>query len=228
MVMNLLPGTETKADRRPTDHVVVVHGIGANRWVMWPLQRSLEKASFRVSNFGYNSLRTLRETSDQLARHLEQMDRERGEGRIHVVGHSMGCILSRLALSKFRPSGLGRMVMMTPPSRGTPSADRLAPWLARFIPPIGELTTQADSLVNSLPDPDYPFAIIRASRDFIIPAAYTELPGAAATWTAPTFHSSVLWHEPTLAQVVRFLDTERLADFAPTRHQDPPRPRQAG
>jgi len=124
-------------DDRPW--VVLIHGLGAHRAVMLPLKWELERSGFAVHNFGYNSLRSIEHAADRLAIRLEELNRRHGPAVLHLVGHSMGCIVSRLALQRQRPANFQRMVMITPPSRGTPTADRIAPWLGWCVPSIPEL-----------------------------------------------------------------------------------------
>lgn len=193
----------TSTEERPW--VVLVHGIGAHRAVMLPLKWGLERHGFAVHNFGYNSLRSIEQAADRLTARLEELNQQHGPSALHLVGHSMGCIVSRLALERQRPANFQRMVMITPPSRGTPTADRFAPWLGWCVPPISELRTRSDSLVNSLPVPDYPFALVRATWDFLIPPTHVTLPGASETHEFRGTHSAVLFHGPTIRRVANFL-----------------------
>lgn len=188
---------------RPT--VVLVHGIGAHPVVMLPWQWALERAGFQVHNFGYNSLRSMTYAADRLRTRLAQWSQQAPDQKLHIVAHSMGCIVSRLALVGERPANFSRMVMLTPPSKGTPTADRFGPWLQWLAPSIQELRTEPTSLVNQLPVPDYPFALVKANWDLIIPSTYVELPGALETRTFNGVHSAVLIHRPTIRYVTQFL-----------------------
>jgi len=211
-------------DDRPW--VVLIHGLGAHRAVMLPLKWELERSGFAVHNFGYNSLRSIEHAADRLAIRLEELNRRHGPAVLHLVGHSMGCIVSRLALQRQRPANFQRMVMITPPSRGTPTADRIAPWLGWCVPSIPELRTGPDSLVNCLPAPDYPFALVHATWDFLIPATHVLLPGASETHEFRGTHSAVLFHGPTIRRVANFLlptTTESILGVAeePPEHRQP-------
>jgi alpha-beta hydrolase superfamily lysophospholipase len=191
---------------RPT--VVLVHGIGAHPVVMLPYQWALQRAGFQVHNFGYNSLRSMQSAADRLRACLATWSQQSPNHELHIVAHSMGCIVSRLALTGDRPPNFSRMVMLTPPSRGTPTANRIGPWLRWLAPSIQELRTEPTSLVNRLPPPDYPFALVKANWDFIIPSTHVELPGAVQTLTFNGMHSAILVHRPTMRYVAKFLRTE--------------------
>lgn len=185
--------------------VVLVHGIGAHPVVMLPYQWALQRAGFRVHNFGYNSLRSMRRAADRLRNHLATWSQQAPDQDFHIVAHSMGCIVSRLALADDRPANFSRMVMLTPPSQGTPTANRVGPWLQWLAPSIQELRTEPTSLVNQIPPPDYPFALVKATWDFIIPPTHVDLPGAVETITFHGVHSAVLVHRPTIRYVAKFL-----------------------
>jgi pimeloyl-ACP methyl ester carboxylesterase len=172
---------------------------------MWPLQRRLRQAGFLTYNFGYPSWRSIDRTAADWIVRVRKVVEQQQPAVVHVVGHSMGCIVARRALADWTPPGFERMVMLTPPSRGTPTADRVAPLLGWCVKPLRELQTNSTSLVNSLPPPSYSFAVVRAEKDFIIPASHVDLPGAVASLTVPTFHSTVLLHQPTARWVIDFL-----------------------
>ncbi|WP_405049735.1 esterase/lipase family protein [Rhizobium sp. 1399] len=47
------------------------------------------------------------------------------EGRLHLIGHSMGGLVIRAMLKDYRPSNLGRVVMIGTPNNGSQVADFL-------------------------------------------------------------------------------------------------------
>jgi triacylglycerol lipase len=208
----------------PRAAVLLVHGIGANRLVMWPLQLGLQRHGFQVCNLGYNSLKSIGETSYRVEAALRSLADQSQLDSIHLVGHSMGCILGRVALARFKPERFQRMVMLTPPSKGSPVADWLAPALGWCVPPLRELRTGPNSFVNRLPPPDYPFAVVRATWDFLIPRDYEILMGAADHLEVSALHSMVLIHRRTIDQVAHFLKTGAFSGpSAPpsASHRDP-------
>lgn len=189
------------------DKIVLIHGFGANRLAMWPMAHRLQTRGFAVENFGYFSLASIEKTAQQLKQRLQELAQASDSRRIHIVAHSMGCVLTRRALLDFRPPQLGRVVMMTPPSKGTPRADMLAPALGWLIKPLQQLRTSPDSLVNQLPGPDYPFSLIRASHDFLVPASYERLSGAEDHWLLRGMHSYVLFSPAAIDRIIHYLQT---------------------
>ena len=192
------------------DAVVLVHGLAANKLIMAPLARSLAAACGHVVNWGYSSLWSPIEQHGQgLASVLEELE-QRGVERIHLVTHSMGGIIGRLALAKFRPQRLGRFVMVAPPNRGSHVASQLAPWLGRICPPLVQLADCDDSFVCRLPPPQVSeLGVIAAATDFLVREPSTHLGCETDHITLPGLHSSLLFTRETAEQVRHFLEHGR-------------------
>lgn len=189
------------------DTIVLAHGLAARPIIMFPLARSLKPCFGQIINWGYSSLWSRIETHvGRFADLFRQLDSQDG-GRVHLVCHSMGCIIARLALAEYLPRRLGRFVMIAPPNRGSRWARHLAPHLGRFSPPIVQLTDKSDSFVCSLPQPNLPdVGIIAAQRDFMVAEANTFLGCETDHIVLPGLHSSVLWTRETAQQVRHFIE----------------------
>lgn len=189
------------------DQVVLVHGLAANRTIMGSLARSLGRAFSRVVNWGYSSLWSpIERHGRKLADELRRLDEE-GPGRIHLVTHSMGGIIGRIALAEFMPQRFGRFVMIAPPNRGSHVASWLAPYLGRICPPLVQLSDGRESFVCSLPLPKVTdLGIIAARRDFLVNPASVRLGCESDFIVLPGLHSSLLWSQATAEQVRHFLE----------------------
>ena len=100
---------------------------------------------------------------------LRRLDEEDAHDQIHLVTHSMGGIIGRIALAEYMPLRFGRFVMIAPPNRGSHVAARLAPYLGRICPPLVQLTDGSESFVCSLPPPTVAeLGIIAAEGDFLV------------------------------------------------------------
>lgn len=193
--------------KAPTaDAVVLVHGLAANSVIMLPLARALGKHFTRVVNWGYRSLWYRIETHGKaLAQQLRELD-ESFEGRIHLVTHSMGGIIGRLALADYLPRRFGRFLMIAPPNRGSHVASQLAPYLGYIFPPLSQLCDSASSFVCTLPPPkETELGIIAASGDFLVHEPSTRLGCERDHITLPGLHSSLLWSRATAEQTRHFL-----------------------
>src|SRR5947209_6234253 len=125
------------------DLVVLVHGLAAHRLMMHLLAQSLQEVFTGVVNWGYPSLFSPIEQHGQaLAELLRRLDGDGGHDRIHLVAHSMGGIIGRLALAQYTPRHFGRFVMIAPPNHGSHVARHLAPYLGRLCPPLVQLADE--------------------------------------------------------------------------------------
>ncbi|MBW8884529.1 MAG: alpha/beta fold hydrolase [Planctomycetia bacterium] len=190
------------------DTVVLVHGLASLPFVMQPLAKSLGKHFGQVVNWSYSSLWSRIERHGRgLAALLRRIDRDEGQGRIHLIGHSMGGIIGRVALAEYMPQRIGRFLMLAPPNRGSHVARRLAPFLGRICPPLHQLADHDNSFVCTLPPPRAPeLGIIAASGDFMVLEHSTRLGCERDYIVLPGLHSSMLWRAETSEQVRHFLE----------------------
>lgn len=112
-------------------HVLLVHGMGRTPLSMGRLARELRRAGHQVHQFGYSA--TLERLEHIVGRVKGQLERCASEGGPCVaIGHSLGGVLVRLALTTAPP--LPRpprhLIMLGPPNQ----SPRLARRLQRFWP----------------------------------------------------------------------------------------------
>lgn len=202
------PPVGTDRPRGDGDLVVVVHGMGRSRLAMSRMAHSLEREGYRVLNWGYSSTSdSIPVLGEALARRVA---REAGGSRVHFVGHSLGNILVRWALTHHPPERVGRVVMLAPPNQGSAAADRYAPWLGWFLRPISELRTADGSTVRSLsPMRDVEFGIIAGEFDGKVSTAEAQLPGARDFVLIPAAHSFIMDRRDARQLTVRFLRSGR-------------------
>ena len=139
------------------------------------------------------------------------MARRETGGRLHFVGHSLGCIVIRSILARHRPDGLGRIVLMTPPNRGALMADRALPWLGWFLRPLPDLTIRG-AVAVSIPTPaGLEIGVIAGMKDRTVSLDETRLPGETDRAHVPYGHSFLMRRRDVQEMTVRFLRTGRFA-----------------
>lgn len=209
----------------PADHprecATLVHGYLANRFMLSPLGRRLRDRGYQTTAWGYWNIQcSLLVHAERFAQELELLDAEPRIDVIHLVTHSMGCIIGRAALDRYRPRKMGRFVMLAPPNRGSFVATATARTFGRFLKPVAELSTASDSLVNSLPTPQgIDIGVIAAKHDALVAEESTHPDGPHAHVTLPTWHTGLLFRRETANLVAAFLAT---GEFPPL--QTPPGP----
>ena len=212
--------------------VVMLHGLGRTPRSLRRLEHALAQAGFRPLNWGYPSRR------HRLARHVawlrDRLDDLTDAGPVHFVGHSLGALLIRGALSRPLPIAVGRVVMIAPPNRGAGVAERhagsrLARWV--FGEPLRDFD-DAGAAFERLGVPAAEVGVIAGSRRFhpLNPISYvnawrrpdgghdgtveverTKLPGMTDFLVVPAHHTFICDHPVVVEGTVAFLRDGRFA-----------------
>jgi pimeloyl-ACP methyl ester carboxylesterase len=209
--------------------VVLLHGIARTAASMRVMERACRDAGFATLAVDYPSRKlTLEEIA--VAIHPAVSSFAAGlDGRVHVLGHSMGGLVARLYLTRHRPPRLGRVVMLGPPNRGSEVADllaRTAPYRAFFGPAGAQLVTrQTEALLAAFGAVDYECGVIAGDRpidpiswlliprpnDGKVAVERTRLDGLADHIVLHTTHTTMLLSRTVACQAVTFLKHGRFA-----------------
>lgn len=218
------PFLRGSGDADARELVVVVHGLGRSRASMAPMARTLERAGYRVVNWGYSARDGgVPEIGAALAARARR--EARSAPRVHFVAHSLGNVLVRWTLAHDPPPRPGRVVMLAPPNRGSASADRWTPWLGWFLRPLPDLRTDSASAVRRLPaEALVEVGVIAGRYDAKVSVEETRLPGARAHAVVPAAHTWIMNRADVRRMTVRFLRTGRFG----SRATDAPPPFRTG
>lgn len=205
------------------DGVVLLHGILRRAASMKQLELALADAGYRVLNLDYPSrAQDLSDIVDGLHGPIARFQAEL-TGALHFVTHSMGGLVARAYLKRFRPAQLGRVVMLAPPNEGSEIADLLKRnWFYRsaFGPAGGQLATQrSEELCRLLGTVDYPLGVIAGDRtlyvfaSLILPGANdgrvsverTRVAGMSDHIVLHTSHPLIMRDPEAVAQTIQFL-----------------------
>ncbi len=187
------------------DLIVLVHGFGAQRLVMWPFACLLRARGFRVQHWSYVSL------FDPIEKHAIRLfdflhSVTSTEHRFHIVAHSMGCIVAQSALNRGVLPNLGRLVMLAPPNAGSPVARIASNWFGRILIPTRELSDAKTSYVNKLERTSkVEVGIIAARFDVLVPVRNTHLPNEKEHVVINATHNSLLLSLKASRLTARFL-----------------------
>lgn len=165
----------------PSDRecVILLHGLARTNWSMHKMAGALTAAGYHVNNIDYPSReKTIEQLAGQvIVQGLKQCSFD-GMGKIHFVTHSMGGIIVRYYLKNYEVEKLGRVVMLSPPSRGSEVVDELRDtvFFKWFNGPAGQqLGTGPDSLPLQLGPIDYPVGVITGDRHLFFDAHHAAL-----------------------------------------------------
>ena len=106
----------------PVERVVVLHGIARSSENMESLSQHLRQQGYHVINQDYPSTSATLRHLAEFVYYLIKGD-IMGEGTVHFVGFSMGGLLVRAIINKYRPPNLGRVVLLATPSGGSEAVD---------------------------------------------------------------------------------------------------------
>lgn len=148
--------------------MIILHGMGRTYQSMENLQEILTERGYHTVNIGYPSTKENIENlaKDHVPQAIEQCEKFNPQN-IHFVSHSLGGIIIRQAIKYNRPEKLGKVVMLSPPNKGSSVVDVLGDWkIYKWLngPAGQQLSTAPDSLPNRLGPVDYPVGIITGNR----------------------------------------------------------------
>jgi pimeloyl-ACP methyl ester carboxylesterase len=103
-------------------HVVLVHGLWMNRWVMSPLARRLARCGLDPVPFAYADLRR---PPAENARRMEEWLRGLPGEEVHFVAHSLGGLVVLHLFRLFPRQRPGRVVLLGTPAAGSEVARRI-------------------------------------------------------------------------------------------------------
>jgi pimeloyl-ACP methyl ester carboxylesterase len=203
--------------------VVLLHGIARSSRSLRKVERALQVSGFATLNLDYASRKKPLEAlaadiHSDIAAFANTID-----GPIHFVAHSMGGLLTRVYVARYRPAALGRVVMLGTPNGGSEVADllkHLSLYRAFYGPAGQQLTTVQHADLASLSPPDYAVGIIAgisaidpiASR-FILPrpndgrvsVASSKLANMTDHTTVKASHTGLIRHRVAIEQTIAFL-----------------------
>jgi len=216
---------EQPRSESPPETVVLLHGLARSGRSMHLLGSRLSDAGYVVHNVRYPSTEL---SPDGLDAHLHKQLVAccKKTRRLHFVTHSLGGILIRAYLAAHETRNLGRVVMLAPPNHGSEAVDLLGgSALFRWAlgPTATQLGTDAQSLPNRLPPPDFEVGIIAGTRsinplgsmvvpgesDGTVSVQSAKLEGMSDFIMVPETHTFIMRSESVAAQTLEFLRSGR-------------------
>lgn len=149
--------------------ILLVHGIADNHTIFASLERALRRRGFTdLSSFDYGVLSSdVRSTARELAVAIEKLVAESGYEKVHVIGHSLGGLITRYYVQ--RMGGHERvhtLVTLGTPHQGTVLARAGSMLrLVRQLRPDSELIAE---LNEPAPDCDTRFIAFHSDLDQLI------------------------------------------------------------
>jgi pimeloyl-ACP methyl ester carboxylesterase len=196
-------------------HVILLHGAVRRARSMVALERALAAAGFGTRNIGYPSRKYPIEILAEIIH--PQIAPLAGE-KLHFVCHSMGGLVARAYIARYRAEPLGRVVMLGTPNQGSELADfwggnPIFKWvfgpagqqLRTTAPPPGPAVFEAGIIAGTRALDPLGWLYLPKPNDGRVTVARTKLSGAAAHITLPANHETMMRNPAVQAQVIAFL-----------------------
>ena len=202
--------------------VVLLHGLGRTSKSMGYIQKRLAVEGYTVFNYEYESRKS--EIDSLVADFQKYLEAccSRKESDLHFVTHSLGGILVRAYLFQNKPENLGRIVMLSPPNKGSDVVDYFEEYsLFKFFfgPAAAELGTSYDSFPNRLGPADFEVGIITGNRtidpisswiidgddDGRVSIEQAKLEGMADFMVVQVSHAYIMANPDVVNEVIYFL-----------------------
>jgi len=205
------------------EFAILLHGLARTSHSMSEMAGRLAAEGYRVINLDYPS-RT--ETIEALAESVLAeaiMDcRNAGAKKIHFVTHSMGGIIVWYYLKHHEMKDLGKVVMLSPPNKGSEVVDKLEEnFIFKWVngPAGQQLGTVRDALPRQLGKVDFELGVIAGDRsinpilslmipgedDGKVSVANAAVPGMTDFITIAATHTFIINDSEAIEQTLAFL-----------------------
>ena len=167
-------------NNKKPETVIVLHGISKDNKITYLLSKRLAESGFEVHNISYPYRnKTIQEISDFLHEKIIDLGIDKKE-KLNFVGHSMGGLIIRNYIHKYKPENLNRVVMVATPNHGSELADKMKNWKIYDLK-FGkassmQLGTDQYNLDDAFGDVNYELGII-AGKTWLNPIFSYILPG---------------------------------------------------
>ena len=229
--------SEVPATTRADECVVLVHGLARTSHSMDDLEAALQLAGYKTANIDYPSRsHKIQDLATAVGKQAIGECRAQVNSTIHFVTHSMGGILVRYYLAKHDVEGLGRVVMLAPPNKGSLLTDQLRNelWYKWLTGPAGQqLGTGKDGVPGMLGAVDFETGVIAGSVHSpvdnwlaeMIPGAddgkvsvkHAKVEGMQDFLELPYNHITIMNQEEVIGQSLYFLQHGRFDHAAADR-----------
>jgi len=210
-----------------SEYVILLHGLARTKKCMTKLEKSLVEKGFKVININYPSRKnTIEELSNSIIPQAIENCNKFGAKKIHFVTHSLGGIIVRYYLAKNNISNLGRVVMLSPPNKGSEVPDKLKNlfFYKLFNGPAGQQLGTKSDLIKNLGKINFELAVITGDRtiNFILSSMIkgiddgkvsvenTKIEGMKDFSIVHTAHPFIMKNKKAIKQTISFLTTGKL------------------
>ena len=156
-----------KEIREVNECVIFIHGLGRTPRSFRRMRKEIDAKGFTTINISYPSTKhCIEELLERIRPQIQNASVESFD-KVHFVVHSLGGIMLRLFLSRYKLKNLGRVVMLGTPNQGSRLADSLSKSkICRAFcgPALSELGTGPESIIHKFGIVDFELGVIAGTR----------------------------------------------------------------
>lgn len=218
---------------------MLLHGITRSNIDMMLLENRIKREGYDTLNIKYPSTKhSLDYLSDHVYSKMAADKRYSNTPKVHFVAHSMGGLIARHVIYKYRPQNLGKVCMMGTPNQGSEMANFMSDHgvLSKifdfiFGPAGEELRTDQDRIDGGIIN--YPLGVIASdvsfnpigkqvfggANDTLVSIESTKIDGMADHIIISSTHAVMMLDPRIIEQVIAFLKNGCFD------HKDDPKPK---
>jgi pimeloyl-ACP methyl ester carboxylesterase len=216
--------THQNSEIDKSDYVILLHGLTRSNRSMMKIEESLSDYGYRVINIDYPSTEhPIEYLADNVLSDVIARCRTSSESKINFVTHSLGGIIVRYYLKHHKLTNLGRVVMLSPPNKGSELVDNLKDsyfFKMRHGPAGQQLGTDKESLPRNLGPVDFNLGVITGSISFnlissvilpgpddgVVSVESAKVEGMTDFIVMPSSHTFIMKNKNVIKQILHFLE----------------------
>ncbi|MBF0119087.1 MAG: alpha/beta hydrolase [Desulfobacterales bacterium] len=221
--MLFIPAQITAEEKKMNQQVVLLHGLARSKGSLGKMEKRLQDCGYNTCNISYPSTKYSIDklVFDYIIPDIEKCIKN-SDKTVNFVTHSMGGIIVRCLAKRKLNFNIGRVVMLSPPNKGSEVVDKLGDmWLFNLMngPAGKELGTGENSIPNILGPASFEVGIITGDKsinwilstmisgknDGKVSVERARLEGMADFIVIPATHPFIMKNETAIEQTLFFL-----------------------
>jgi len=215
---------DQKAVNRKPDYVILLHGLTRSSRSMKRIEESLSDYGYRVINVDYPSTEhPIEYLADNVLSDVIVRCNTSSGSKINFVTHSLGGIIVRYYLKHHNLTNLGRVVMLSPPNKGSELVDNLKDsyFFKKQHGPAGQqLGTDEKSVPHNLGPVSFDLGVITGNISFnlissailpgpddgVVSVESAKVEGMSDFIVMPDSHTFIMKNKNVIKQIIHFLE----------------------
>lgn len=176
--------------------IVFIHGLGRTSRSFRKMQKFFKKMGYAIINVDYSAVgHNIEEIAELIVKPQLLTTSIAAFKKIHFVTHSMGGIILRVILGKYKAQfeNLGNVIQLAPPNQGSKRADKSG-WIARLFyrESLKDLETGSRGVCHKLPSVNFNLGVIASNLDGKVKLEEAWVNNMADSLVVRRFHTFIM------------------------------------